>query len=194
MKILTFETLANSKIFTQLKEDINSRTLVKNFEDLFKLFERYPIDFATIDLGYMNLRQFDKTYLSKVLKEYEIPYFTVALPHYVKENLANQITDLKYKYNEIKATFDILTDKNSLTAQELSFLMDYYSREIRELKSHINQKVRTNLVVDKIVNIIKGRDAKRWNLIHFGKKSSFKGINSKLKELKIESKILTLDI
>ncbi|MFX1363869.1 MAG: hypothetical protein ACFFCE_14190 [Promethearchaeota archaeon] len=194
IKTLISETLANSKIFTELRNDKNSKTLVKNFEDLFKFLERNSVDLATIDLGYMNLQEFNETFLSEVLKEYEIPYFTIELPYYVKGHLVNQIIDLKHKNNEIKSTLNVLTNKNSPAARELSYLMNYYSNEIKELKSYINQKIRIDLAVKKIINITKGSESKDWNLIHFGKKSTFKGINSRLKERNIESKILTVNL
>ncbi len=194
IKTLISETLANYKKFTELRNNINSKTLVKNFEDLFKFLERNSVDLATVDLGYMNLREFNETYLSKVLKEYEIPYFTIELPYYVKGHLVNQIIDLKNKNNEIKSTLKVLTDKNSPAARELSFLINYYSNEIKELKSYINQKIRIDLAVKKIINVTKGLESKDWNLIHFGKKSTFKGINNQLKERNIESKILTVDL
>ncbi|MFW9826522.1 MAG: hypothetical protein ACFFEY_02760 [Candidatus Thorarchaeota archaeon] len=194
MKTTTFETLTNSKIFMQLKNELSSESIVKNFEDLLKMFERFSVDFATVDLGFMSLREFNETYLSKILREYEIPYFTIELPHYVKGYLVNQIDDIKNKYNEIKSTYDILTNKDTPTARELIYLMNYYSNEIRELKSYINQKIRTNLVVKKILNVIKGREVKDWNLIHFGKKGTFKEINSQLKKRNIESKVLIVDL
>ncbi len=107
MKTLTFETLADSNIFTKLDNDKKSKIFVKDFEYLSKFFNRYSVDFATIDLGYMSNRQFNKTYLSKVLKESEIPYFTIELPNYVKENIVIQIDELKNIYYEIKATYDV---------------------------------------------------------------------------------------
>lgn len=194
MKTLTFETLADSKIFSQLRNDMKSMSFVKNFENLLKYLNRYSVNFATIDLGYMSNRQFDETYLSKILKESEIPYFTIELPFYVKENLNKQIAELKNIYNEIKATYDVLSDRTNPTARELKLLMNFYFNEIRELKAYINQKIRPDLVVEKIVNVIKGREAKECNLVHFGKKSTFKDINSKLEEKNIESKLLTVEL
>lgn len=193
MKTLTFETLADSNISTQLENDKKSKIYIKDFEYLSKFFNRYSVDFAIIDLGYMSNRQFNKTYLSKVLKESEIPYFTIELPNYVKENIVIQIDELKNIYYEIKATYDVLTDRTNPTARELKLLMNYYLNEIRELKAYINQKIKTDLIVKKIVNIIKGRNAK-CNLVHFGKKSTFKALNSRLEEKNIESKILTVEL
>ncbi|MFX0106374.1 MAG: hypothetical protein ACFE75_12920, partial [Candidatus Hodarchaeota archaeon] len=105
----------------------------KSIEDLIGKFRDIPVDFATIDLGYMNLREFNKTHLAKVLKEFGIPYFTIELPHYVKGHFTSQISEIQNKYNELKSTYSMLKDKNTPGAQELSYLIDYYSNELREL-------------------------------------------------------------
>ena len=162
----------------------------KDVVDLVEKFKDIPVHFATIDLGYMNLREFNETYLSKVLKKFEIPYFTIELPHYVKGHFSSQISEIKNKYKELKATYDSLKDRNSPDAQELSYLIDYYSNELRELNHYITQQIRTESIVKKILSVIKDRDSRDLNFVHFGEENTLVEIMKQLKERNVKSNIL----
>jgi predicted transcriptional regulator YdeE len=185
-----FETLIDDNFSVYLMRDTDADISSGDIEDLVGKFRDIPVNFATIDLGYMNLREFNETRLAKVLKEFEIPYFTIELPHYVKGHFASQISEIKQKYDELKSTYSSLKDKNSPGAQELSYLIDYYSNELRELNYYINQQVRTESAVKRILSVIEGRDSKKLTFVHFGEESTLVEIMKQLKERNVKSNIL----
>ncbi len=190
MNSIMFETLMDNNFSVYLIRDKDADVTGKDVVDLVEKFKDIPVHFATIDLGYMNLREFNETYLSKVLKKFEIPYFTIELPHYVKGHFSSQISEIKNKYKELKATYDSLKDRNSPDAQELSYLIDYYSNELRELNHYITQQIRTESIVKKILSVIKDRDSRDLNFVHFGEENTLVEIMKQLKERNVKSNIL----
>ena len=150
MNSIMFETLIDNNFSVYLLRDMDEDITDKAIEDLIEKFKEIPVNFATVDLGYMSLREFNETHLAKVFNDFEIPYFTIELPHYVKGHFSSQISQIQNKYNELKSSYDLLKDKNSPGAQELSYLIDYYSNELRELDHYINQQVRVESIVKKI--------------------------------------------
>jgi hypothetical protein len=140
MNNIMFETLADNNFSVYVIQDMDEKFKEENIAGLFDSIKDIPINFATIDLGYMNLREFNETFLSKVLRKFEIPYFTIELPHYVKGHFASQISEIQNKYNELKGTYDSLKDKNAPSAQELCYLIEYYSNELKELNHYISRQ------------------------------------------------------
>ncbi|MFW9896322.1 MAG: hypothetical protein ACFFD7_11000, partial [Candidatus Thorarchaeota archaeon] len=161
-----------------------------DLESLFDTIKNIRIDFATIDLGYMSLREFNNTALAKVLKEFEIPYFTIELPHYVKGHFSSQISEIQNKYDELKTTYDSLKNKNVSSAQELLYLINYYASELRELKHYVNQQIRTKAITQRIMEVIKDRPDEDMTFLHFGEENTFVEIMKQLKELNVKSNIL----
>ena len=138
----------------------------------------------------MNLREFNQSYLAKVLNKYEISYFTLELPNYKKEHFLSQLIEIQNKFNELMTKYDSLNDRNTPSAQELSYLIDSYSKEIVELKHYINQKIRNDAITTKILQVIKNLDSKELTVIHFGKENTFAEIAKQAKEQNIKSNIL----
>ena len=190
MKSMMFETLIDENFSVYLMRDTDADVSGKDVEDLVGKFRDIPVDFATIDLGYMNLREFNETHLAKVLKDFDIPYFTIELPHYVKGHFSSQISEIKKKFNELKSTYSLLKDKNTSGAQELSYLIDYYSNELRELNYYINQQIRTESAVKRILSVIQDRDSKNLTFVHFGEENTLVEIMKQLKERNVKSNIL----
>ena len=185
-----FETLADNNFSVYMIQDKDDKVKEDNIEGLFNAIKDISINFATIDLGYMSLREFNETPLSKVLKKFAIPYFTIELPHYVKGHFSSQISQIQNKYNELKSSYDLLKYKNSPGAQELSYLIDYYSNELRELDHYINQQVRVESIVKKILSVIKDRDTKDLTFVHVGEENTLVEIMRHLKEHDVKSNIL----
>jgi len=129
MNSIMFETLMDNNFSVYLLRDMDGDITESDVEILIEKFKEIPVKFATIDLGYTSLREFNETHLARVLKEFEIPYFTVELPHFVKGHFSSQISEIQNKYNELKSSYDLLKDKNTPGAQELSYLIDYYSNK-----------------------------------------------------------------
>ena len=190
MNSIMFETLIDDNFSVYLMRATDADVTGKDVEDLVSKFREIPVDFATIDLGYMNLREFNETYLAKVLKEFKIPYFTIELPHYVKGHFTSQISEIKNKYDELKSTYSMLKDKSTPGAQELSYLIDYYSNELTELDYYINQQIRTESAVKRILSVIKDRDSKNLTFVHFGDENTLVEIMKQLKERNVKSNIL----
>ena len=117
MKSIMFETLMDDNFSVYLLRDMEEDTTGDYVKNLIEKLKNIPVSFATIDLGYITLREFNETHLAKVLKEYEIPFFSVELPHYVKGHFSSQISEMKNKYNELKSSYELLKDKNSPGAQ-----------------------------------------------------------------------------
>jgi len=186
-----FESLTedkNSSVY--LIRNLESENKEENVEELVKKIKDISVNFATVDLGYINLREFNETHLAKVLTKFGIPYFTIELPHYVKGHYSSQISEIQNKYNELKSTYDLLRDKNTPGAQGLSYLIDYYSNELRELNYYINQEVRTDAITKKILQVIKDRDNQDLTFVHFGAENTFVEIMKQLKERNVKSNIL----
>ncbi|MFX0077108.1 MAG: hypothetical protein ACFE96_16810, partial [Candidatus Hermodarchaeota archaeon] len=72
-------------------------------EELMEKIKSIPIHAVTIDLGDLDLEEFNQTYLAKVLSKLEIPYFTLELPHYRKGQFLSQLLEIQKKHNELKA-------------------------------------------------------------------------------------------
>ena len=171
-------------------DDRNLEDDEKDTEDLVRDFNDIPISFATIDLEHIDLREFNKTYLAKVLNKYEIPYFTIELPYYVKEHFSKNIIEIKNKLNELKAGYDILEIKNTSNAKELMDLIDHYSNELEALNRHINLEIRTNAIMKKILFVIKGREDKVLDFLHIGDKSTFIESMKLLKAFNVKSNVI----
>ncbi|MHA2037792.1 MAG: hypothetical protein ACW98X_15260 [Promethearchaeota archaeon] len=190
MNNIMFETLADNNFSVYVIQDMEEKFKEENIAGLFDSIKDIPINFATIDLGYMNLREFNETFLSKVLRKYEIPYFTIELPHYVKGHFSSQISEIQNKYNELKCTYDSLKNKNAPSAQELCYLIEYYSNELKELNHYISREVRTNTVTKRILDVIKDRKDEDLTFIHFGEENTFVEIMKELKDINVKSNVL----
>ena len=181
---------ASDKSLEEYKREIEpivKETYIEEFVEKIKLI---PVRIATIDLGSMNLREFNQTYLAKVLNKYGISYFTLELPNYKEEHFLSQLIEIQSKFNELMNKYDSLNDRNTPSAQELSYLIDSYSKEIVELKHYINQKIRTDAITTKILQVIKNLDSKELTVIHFGEENTFAEIVRQAKEQNIKSNIL----
>jgi 2-hydroxy-3-keto-5-methylthiopentenyl-1-phosphate phosphatase len=185
-----FETLMENNFSVYLLRDMDGDITEKDVEDLMVKFKEIPVKFATVDLGYMSLREFNETHLAKVFNEFEIPYFTVELPHFVQGHFSGQISQIQNKYNELKASYDLLKDKNTPGAQELSYLIEYYSNELRELNHYINQQIRVDSITQKILSVIKDRDSRDLTFVHVGEENTLVEIMRQLKEHDVKSNIL----
>ena len=190
MNSIMFETLIDNNFSVYLLRDMDEDITDKAIEDLIEKFKEIPVNFATVDLGYVSLREFNETHLAKVFNDFEIPYFTIELPHYVKGHFSSQISQIQNKYNELKESYDLLNDKNSPGAQELSYLIDYYSNELRELDHYINQQVRVESIVKKILSVIKDRDNRDLTFVHVGEENTLVEIMRHLKVHDVKSNIL----
>lgn len=185
-----FETLMDNNFSVYLLRDMDGDITEKDVESLIEKFKEIPVQFATIDLGYTSLREFNETHLAKVFKEFEIPYFTVELPHFVQGHFSGQISEIQNKYNELKASYDLLKNKNSPGAQELNYLIEYYSNELRELNHYINQQIRVDSITQKILSVIKDRDSRDLTFVHVGEENTLVEIMRQLKEHDVKSNIL----
>lgn len=171
-------------------DDRNLEDDEKDMEDLVRDFNDIPISFATIELEHVNLKEFNKTYLAKVLNKYEIPYFTIELPYYIKEQVSKNIIEIKNKLNALKAEYDILEIKNTSNATELMYLIDHYSNELEALNRHLNLEIRANAIMKKILFVIKGQEDKVLNLLHIGNESTFIESMKLLKAFNVKSNVI----
>lgn len=190
MNSIVFENLADNNYSVYLMRDKDANIKEDEIESVIDKIKDIPVQFATVDLGYMNSIEFNETYLAEVLKRSKIPYFTIELPHYVKGHFLGQISEIQNKYNELKSTYDLLKDKNTPGAQELSYLIDYYSNELVELKYYINQQIRTRKITKKILEVLKDREDRALTFVHFGEENTFVEIMKQLKEYHVKSNIL----
>ncbi|MBY9016637.1 MAG: hypothetical protein KGD68_13165 [Candidatus Lokiarchaeota archaeon] len=159
-------------------------------DDLVEKIKHIPVHFATIDLGLMNLKEFNQTYFAKALNKYEIPYFTVKLLHHEKEDFSNELLVIQKKCNELKTTYDSLKDRNTPSAQELKYLIDHYSKELMELKQYIDQEIPVDAISTRILQLIKDRDSEDLTFVHFGEEDTFAEIVNQSKEQNIKSNII----
>ncbi|MFW9881088.1 MAG: hypothetical protein ACFFG0_49125 [Candidatus Thorarchaeota archaeon] len=178
MKSILFEPLPDDNFSIHLMNDMEIDTSGEGIDNLVRKIRDYKISFVTIDLGNLSLREFNNTPLARSLKEFEIPYFTIELPYYVKGHFTNQIKEIEEKYYELKSTYDILVEKNKPAAQELKNLIDYYSKELRKLDNFINLNVRTKLIFKKFQSLIKDKYCKNLSFMQFGESFFFIGILS----------------
>ena len=128
-----------------------------------------------------------KEMYDNLLNRFEIPYFTIELPYYVKEHFSKEIVDFQNKVHELKAGYDMLVNKNTSSAQALKFLIEQYSNELDELNRYINFEVRTEAIVKKILAVLKGRENNDLTFVHFGEENTFIQIMKRLKELDVKS-------
>ncbi|MHA2180597.1 MAG: hypothetical protein ACXAAH_04145 [Promethearchaeota archaeon] len=190
MNNIMFETLADNNFSVYVIQDMEEKFKEENIAGLFDSIKDIPINFATIDLGYMSPREFNETFLSKVLRKFEIPYFTIELPHYVKGHFSSQMSEIQSKYNELKGTYDSLKNKDAPSAQELCYLIEYYSNELKELNHYISKQVRTSTVTKRILEVIKDRPDEDLTFIHFGEENTFVEIMKELKAINVKSNVL----
>ncbi|MBY9021454.1 MAG: hypothetical protein KGD67_10365 [Candidatus Lokiarchaeota archaeon] len=159
-------------------------------EELMESIKNIPVHAATIDLGEIDLEEFNQTYLAKVLKKYNIPYFTLELPHYRKGQFLSQLLEIQKKYNQLKTNYDSLEEKNTPSAQELSYLITYYSNELTELKQYINQVVQTTSIISRILRVIQDLDSEDLTFIHIGEENTFDEIKKQAEQHNCKSNIL----
>lgn len=190
MNSIMFETLMDNNFSVYLLRDMDGDITEKDVENLIEKFKEIPVKFATIDLGYTSVREFNETHLAKAFNDFGIPYFTVELPHFVKGHFSGQISEIQNKYNELKTSYDLLKDKNSPGAQELNYLIEYYSNELRELNHYINQQIRVDSITQKILSVIKDRDSRDLTFVHVGEENTLVEIMRQLKEHDVKSNIL----
>ncbi|MFX1326734.1 MAG: hypothetical protein ACFE91_01135 [Promethearchaeota archaeon] len=190
MKSMMFEPLPDTDFSIHLMEDLESDASGKSVENLVSQIRDLHVNFATIDLGNSTLREFENTPLAMYLKKLGIPYFTIELPYYVKDHFTKQINEIKEKYYELKATYDILEEKQRLTAQELNGLINYYSNELKEINNYINMEIRTKSIFKKLLSIIRGKDNINLTFLHFGERDFFMGIFSQTKRVNYKSQFL----
>ncbi len=190
MNNIMFETLADNNFSVYMIQEKDEKVKEDDVERILENIKDISINFATIDLGHMNLREFNETALSKVLRKFGIPYFTIQLPHYVKGHYSSQLSEIQNKYNELKSTYDSLKDKNAPSAQELCYLIQYYSTELKELNHYISKQVRTSAVTKRILEVIKDRPDEDMTFIHFGEENTFVEIMKELKELNVKSNVI----
>lgn len=190
MKSMMFEPLPDTDFSIHLMNDLELEAPGNDVENFFSQIRDFHINFATIDLGNYTLREFENTPLAMNLKKLGIPYFAIELPYYVKDHFAKQIKDLKENYFEVKATYDLLEDKNKQTAQELNHLLNYYSKELREIHNYINLEVRTKLILEKILRLMTRIDKNDLTFVHFGERSFFMGIFSQISSIKGKNQFL----
>lgn len=190
MNSIMFETLMDNNFSVYLLRDMDGDITERDVENLIEKLKEIPVKFATIDLGYTSVREFNETHLAKVFKAFEIPCFTIELPHFVKGHFSGQISEIQNKYNELKTSYDLLKNKNTPGAQELSYLIDYYSNELRELNHYINQKIRVDSITQKILEVIKDRDSRDLTFVHVGEENTLVEIMRQLKEHDVKSNIL----
>jgi len=172
-----------------LERDLEFDDKENEIEDLIENLNNISINFATIDLGIMSLREFNATFLANLLSKLKIPYFTIQLPSYVKGHYSKDILEINNKYKELKATYNTLENKNTPGAEELKFLMYHYSKELMELKRYI-KKIRTEAISNKILDIIKGHEDNLWTFIHFGEENTFLEIMTQVKEQNVKSNVI----
>ena len=190
MKTIMFDTLMDKNFSVYSIRDSDAEVKDEDIEILIGKIKHIPVHFATIDLGYTILREFNQTHLAKVLKKFEIPIFTIELPHYVKGHYSSQISEIQNKHSELKSTYHLLKDKNTIGAQELRYLIDYYSNELGELNYYINQQIRTEAITKRILQVIKDRDSEDLTFVHFGVENTFVEIMRQLKERNVKSNII----
>jgi hypothetical protein len=174
------------------KHNLDIVPIVKEtyIEELMEKIKDLPVHAATIDLGELNLEEFNQTYLAKVLKKYDIPYFTLELPHYRKGQFLSRLLDIQKKHNELKATYESLEDKNTPSAQELSHLIDHDSNDLMELKHYINQFTQTSSLITRILQVIQTMDSEDLTIIHIGEENTFAEIVRQAKHYNFKSNIL----
>ena len=194
IKNMMYELLAEKDFPVYLITELDTEILEESIEDLVEKVKKIPVHFVTIDLGYKSSKKFNETYFAKVLSKYKIPSFKIELPYYVKGHYANQISEIQYKYEELKSTYDSLNNKNVSSAQELKYLIDHYSYELKEIKHHINHKVRSTKIIKKILEILKDRKDKDLTFVHFGEENTFVEIKKQLKEHNVKSRILFMKL
>lgn len=194
MVSMMFESLVDKNFSIYMMGNIEAEVKEDTIEDMVENFLNMPVKFATIDLGYMTLREFDKTNLSRVLKEHEIPYFTTELPYYVKGHFAEEIDKIRNKLDELLGTYETLSNKNSGSAQELKILIERYSKDLQGLDRYINLKVRSEAIVEKMLRLIEDRNDSELSFVHIGEENSFLEIMRRLKEENVKSNVVFVDI
>ncbi|MFX1379786.1 MAG: hypothetical protein ACFFA4_11920 [Promethearchaeota archaeon] len=190
MKSTMFEPLPDTDFSIHLMNDLELEASGNEVENILSQIRDLHVNFATIDLGNTTLREFENTPLAMSLKKLNIPYFTIELPYYVKDYFTKEINEIREKYYELKATYDILEYKNNPTAQELNNLLKYYSKEINELNNYINIEVRTKLIFKKILSLISGKSNKNLTFVHFGERNFFMGIFNLIESIRNKNQFL----
>jgi hypothetical protein len=185
-----YPQIPESKILENHKLSINPIVKQTYVEELMDKVKELPVHAAIIDLGEMYLEEFNQTYLVEVLKNNDIPYFTLELPHYRKGQFLSQLIEIQKKHKELKATYESLKNKNTPSAQELSYLINHYSQELMELKHYINQVAQTSSIITRILETIQQLDSKDLTLIYIGEENTFAEIVKQAKQHNVQSNIL----
>jgi len=184
--------LNNFSMYLMRSPDIEVKE--DELKDLVQGIDTIKAKFATIDLGYMELREFNKTSLSRLLKEHEIPYFTTELPYYVKGHFSKEVDDIKLKLDELMGTYSSLSNKKSGGALELKVLIDRYAEDLMEIDKYITMKVRAGAIVQKILSLVRDPKDEQTTFVHFGEEKTFLEIMKRLKEKGVKSNVVFIQL
>jgi len=136
-----------------------------------------------------NRRGFDKSPLAKILKQVNIPYYTVDIPEYAMGYLMAEIIEKEDQVNGLIEEFLSISDKESIKGVNLKSWIDYLKEEIEEKKLFLDIKLRPEWIVKKILDIIRTMDNNEIIFIHFAQNNVFSETLKLLKDLDIKVKI-----
>jgi len=184
MEVLEIKPVSNKEI----KVYMINRTKIKLGYNT-DIFSCIDLDFATIDVENENLRSFNKSPLTKLLEQFEIPYYTVDIPEYAKGYLNEEIIEKEDLVNELVEEFLKMSDKNSLKGLNLKSWIDVLKDEIEEKRLFLKLKLRPQWIVKKILDIIRSDKKRKITFVHFAQDNVFMETMKLLKELNMEIRI-----
>ncbi len=186
MEVLEIKPVKNKEVSVFM---INRKDLAVNKEDIKRLNEvfRYiNVDFITVDVESDNIKDFEKSSLSRLLDSFKIPYFTLDIPEYAMGHLIEEIMKKEEQLNELIEEYIMTKDKDSFKGLNLKSWIDVLKKEIEEEKKFISLKLRPQWIVKKILDILKSSKKGEITFIHLSQEKIFVETLKLLKELKFE--------
>lgn len=201
MEVLEIKPVKNKEISAYLI-NISKLKLSSNAnKDLIKFFKYLNIDFVSIDVENENLRSFNKSPLAKLLSQLEIRYYVVDIPEYAMGYLIEEILEKEDQVNELIEEFVSMSNKDSLKGQNLKSWISVLKDEIEEKRLILQLNLRPKWIVKKILDIIRTKNNKEINFVHFAQDNIFmetmnllKDLNIKIKKIEQEKEILAFNL
>jgi len=201
MEVLEIKPVKNKDIMVNLINLSNMKSDSKTIRDLIEFFKYADIDFATIDVENDNIKNFTQSSLSRLLNHEKIPYFTVDIPEYAMGYIVEEILEKEDQVNKLIEEYVSMKDKDTFKGQNLKSWISVLKDEIEEKKNILQMKLRPQWIVKKILDIIKSKNKKEINVIHFAQDTIFietmnllKDLNVKIKNYEQEKEMLAFSI
>ena len=151
----------------------NYKTKFHELKNLMEYFKYKAVNFATIDMGEANLKNFRNSSLARLLDKFKIPYFPVNIPEATKKYFLKVILKKTKEIEALSDEYNNLKNKKNTRGRYLSFWIDLCSKELEENRNFFLLSIKPQYIAESILKLIGSSNDENVILIHFGMENTF---------------------